>query len=572
MKKKISIKNLYLIALISIGLIGLGIGSTYAVFTASATIENPITFTSTLSYTSDVIETVEVTIAPGETKYTTLDITNSNDTALNYAVWYIDEGKDIDLGVDIEQATEDMCPNITTCTGFESGTPAFVAILIRNNTSSTITVTVGVSASIGNIVLDDNMTIYPNQELPAATTALSNFTYLLDSYDYRGDGSLVFDIPDGHVLLTEYIGTDTEVDVASSYTIDGVEYTPIVFGDGLQELGTFVYNTNVSDVSFQDGVVFAEVYNEESFLLNSASYLFYNCTSLTKVSGIANVTKMESTFYGCSSLVEIDNIPEGVTSLLSAFYNCSEINVIPNIPSSVNNLKYAFRGCAKLTSVPAIPSSVTNLFSAFRDCAALVNAPIINSTADTWSYLFYGCTSLKTVPAIPNTVTNLSYTFYHCTALTEMPTIPNGVTNLYRTFASCTSLATLSTIPSSVTDMTYTFYNCKALTEMPTIPNGVTILSGSFSGCSSLVTFSAIPSSVTDMTYTFNNCTNLTGTLNIESTIVSLASYVFNNTSKDITVVVPSGSTTYSSFSALTAADGMPSNVTLTTSGSSTTT
>lgn len=183
MKKKISIKNLYLIALISIGLIGLGIGSTYAVFTASATIDNPIAFTSTLSYTSDVIETVEVTIAPGETKYTILDITNTNDTALNYAIWYIDEGKDIDLGADREQTTENMCPGITTCTGLANGNTAYVGLYIRNNTSSTIIVTVGVSASSGDIVLDDNMTIFPSQSLPESTTPTTYTAQIIRTVD-----------------------------------------------------------------------------------------------------------------------------------------------------------------------------------------------------------------------------------------------------------------------------------------------------------------------------------------------------------------------------------------------------
>ena len=49
MKKKISMKTIYLLAVIAVGLVGLGVGSTYAVFTASATIDNPIAFTSNLS-------------------------------------------------------------------------------------------------------------------------------------------------------------------------------------------------------------------------------------------------------------------------------------------------------------------------------------------------------------------------------------------------------------------------------------------------------------------------------------------------------------------------------------------
>ena len=50
MKTKISMKTIYLILVITIGLVGLGIGSTLAVFTASAEISNPISFSSNLSY------------------------------------------------------------------------------------------------------------------------------------------------------------------------------------------------------------------------------------------------------------------------------------------------------------------------------------------------------------------------------------------------------------------------------------------------------------------------------------------------------------------------------------------
>ena len=44
--QKISVKTIYLILVISIGLVGLGVGSTFAMFTASSKIDNPISFTA----------------------------------------------------------------------------------------------------------------------------------------------------------------------------------------------------------------------------------------------------------------------------------------------------------------------------------------------------------------------------------------------------------------------------------------------------------------------------------------------------------------------------------------------
>ena len=83
MEKKIPIKTIYLLLVISLGLVGLGIGSTYAVFTASSEIISPISLSSNLSYGSNVLETVSVKVLPGEVVSTTLNITNSSTSNLN---------------------------------------------------------------------------------------------------------------------------------------------------------------------------------------------------------------------------------------------------------------------------------------------------------------------------------------------------------------------------------------------------------------------------------------------------------------------------------------------------------
>ena len=90
-------------------------------------------------------------------------------------------------------------------------------------------------------------------------------------------------------------------------------------------------------------------------------------------------------------------------------------------------------------------------------------------------------------------------------------------------------------------------------------------MSSTFDNCTSLVNAPVIPSSVTNMSGTFRNCTNLTGIVKINSSKVSNATYIFTNTTKSITVQVPSGSTTYARINALTTSNGKPSNVTLTT-------
>ena len=172
MTKKIPVKNLYLIAIISIGLIGLAVGSTYAMFTATAEINNPISLSSNLTYTSDIVETMDVTVAAGETEYVTLDITNSTDSTLNYAIWYIDDSGDCDFGTEFSVSSYSTSGSIASSGSFS------VDVYIRNNSTSNVTVTLGISSSVGNIVLADNMIILPNSGLPVPKNLLKRIEYL----------------------------------------------------------------------------------------------------------------------------------------------------------------------------------------------------------------------------------------------------------------------------------------------------------------------------------------------------------------------------------------------------------
>ena len=86
--KKVSIKTFYLLGVVSIGLIGLAIGSTYAMFTASAEISNPITISSNLTSNDDVMETFEVEIEPYKTLNQRIIINSGAVSNVNY-VWHL---------------------------------------------------------------------------------------------------------------------------------------------------------------------------------------------------------------------------------------------------------------------------------------------------------------------------------------------------------------------------------------------------------------------------------------------------------------------------------------------------
>ena len=158
--KKIKLKTLYLIGIITIGLIGLGIGSTYAMFTTSIEIDNPISLSTTLTSESDVIETFDVEVAAGGNKEIPLTINNTSNSKLNYSVWYITSASDIEMGTKLSNS--DSSPSSST---IASGETKKVYIQIKNNSTSSIKVTLGVSSSTGDIVLSSSMTMVPNTEL-----------------------------------------------------------------------------------------------------------------------------------------------------------------------------------------------------------------------------------------------------------------------------------------------------------------------------------------------------------------------------------------------------------------------
>ena len=166
--QKISVKTIYLILVISIGLVGLGVGSTFAMFTASSKIDNPISFTAGIFGESDVIETVEVTVPAGETKATNLHVTNSTNSNLNYVMWYIDEGLDIELG-------SKRADSGTYQTTIGAGEEHQYEVSIRNNSNSDVTVVIGVSSDTGSVTLSSDMKMVPQSELkPTLASVITN--------------------------------------------------------------------------------------------------------------------------------------------------------------------------------------------------------------------------------------------------------------------------------------------------------------------------------------------------------------------------------------------------------------
>ena len=175
--KKISVKTFYLIAVISIGLIGLAVGSTYAMFTTSAEINNPITISSNLISNDDVMETFEVEIEPYKTVTQTIKINSDTIYKVNYTVWYLNDVTGIETGI---LSTNTQTTGIINAK--ELGIGTICNIVLRNNSAEKKTITIGVATSKNNIVLASNMIRVPQVVLGERQINTNAATYIKKLY------------------------------------------------------------------------------------------------------------------------------------------------------------------------------------------------------------------------------------------------------------------------------------------------------------------------------------------------------------------------------------------------------
>ena len=154
--RKIKVKTLYLIAIVVGGLIGLATKSTYALFTSSTEIDNPICMSTNLTSEEEVVDTLDVVVASAEVKEVPITINNTSGNPLNYMVFYNPTSSDIEIGVNMKNA--DSSNSLGTINANETKK---VYVQIKNNSTSNITITLGV---VSNIISSDMNVVPPSGE------------------------------------------------------------------------------------------------------------------------------------------------------------------------------------------------------------------------------------------------------------------------------------------------------------------------------------------------------------------------------------------------------------------------
>ena len=272
METKVQLKNLYLIAVIAIGLIGLGVGSTFAMFTASTSIDNPIAFSSNLSSTNNLAETIEVVVPAGEDKNVDIVISNTSSDSLNYTAWYSPTSNDLVVGSTSSNNSYGTVGLIPSDGSFT------LTVQLRNKGDTPITVTIGVSSSDSQVVIPEGTAVIPSTQLipyaakyitnlyttaTKSTTTVNSITYnLAPSVNLMNDrhASMDIDIDDGNI---RYYGANAYnyVDIGDRTSNDEVILWRIigVFDGKLrivrnEAIGKYLYDTSASNVNSGQGV------------------------------------------------------------------------------------------------------------------------------------------------------------------------------------------------------------------------------------------------------------------------------------------------------------------------------
>ena len=190
-----------------------------------------------------------------------------------------------------------------------------------------------------------------------------------------------------------------------------------------------------------------------TIVLNADSVgLFYNCSNLTNITGLANwdvsnVTNMNSMFYNCSSLTALTGLAgwnvSKVTNMSAMFSGCSSLTDLTPLAhwnvSNVTNMSSMFYGCSNtdLTGLAGWNvSKVTNMNSMFNNCSSLTDLTALKdwnvSKVTNMGSMFSGCSSLTDLTALKDwnmsKVTNMYSMFYGCSKIQKVgiPSIANG--------------------------------------------------------------------------------------------------------------------------------------------------
>ena len=361
-----------------------------------------------------------------------------------------------------------------------------------------------------------------------------NELYLPKTLKYIGKSAF----RDNKQLVSVESPNDSLKDLGESAFQDCSALKYVVFGDGLETIGTYAFMgcKNLTN-QYNNVIVPSSV-----ILINQKAFSGTKLESATDEQGVIYAGNW---VIGC---------------------NDSEVSSVTLKDTAVGIAEYAFANSRALQSITASSKSVLKYVGrgAFYNCQRLDNVNLRRSKVEEISeYAFYKCASLYTVQ-LPNTLKVIGRSaFNQCQ---ELETLDLSMDSLEvigeRAFYENVNLQTLTLGKNIQTIGLGAFFNCKALTEL-SLPNAVVsignyafakcdrIISVSFGNklteigayafveCSALKRISFPNSLQTIGNYAFFKCTALTS-VKFNEGLESIGDYAFGNDAKMVSIALPS--------------------------------
>lgn len=263
-------RKIFTLVIIVMSLIVLSLYSTYALFNTIISDENPINLNSDITYNFDIYSTKTFTIAANTVTYFNANVNNTTNGIIKYALYHnfdLINNSNVIIGEIVEDETIITAPNTT---GTLSGnTSKKVSIAIKNSSSNTITVTIGLitgyannnlTYGTGNYLINNTVTT----NIVGNTTCI-NDTNVLNCINKEKDGtlykyceyenlgtSLNLDIGLGNIVV-ENISTSNRIKVTGGGLTSSVEISntfPItVSGNTTTNMIKITANTSILNIN-----------------------------------------------------------------------------------------------------------------------------------------------------------------------------------------------------------------------------------------------------------------------------------------------------------------------------------
>ena len=186
--------------------------------------------------------------------------------------------------------------------------------------------------------------------------------------------------------------------------------------------------------------------------VGQAAFMFSGITEVKNFAG-TSVSKIESTAFYFSKLIQIE-FPESLVSIDSlAFYDCSELTRVGGLQNTkvTQILDSAFSGCSKLKNVIFPQTLLTLGGGAYSGCSALTSVTFNSNLKTIGANAFEGCSSLSQLTELEKTVVSSigDGAFKGCSSLVDV-SLPNTIQTVgANAFANCSGLATINFINDS---------------------------------------------------------------------------------------------------------------------------